>query len=257
MKALTLVLCILAILGSAASGFFWWQIGETKTKLQADLAAEQSKATTLQTNLTQTTATLEQKQAQLAETDAALGDAKRGLTAAEARNVQIAREVDTLKKTIATKEEHERKLNTDLDALRRELVQTRLAAQVGSPEELEKAKQTIASLEARITQLQASPAAGGSGVSGTGADAAAQAAPSARAAAARVAQVGTRNAFVVLDLGVADGIKTGNKFIITRDGDTIAEAIVSEVKDTFAIAQVLPSSIKSTLKAGDTASYQN
>ena len=257
MKALTLVLCILALLGSAASGYLWWEIGNSKTKLQADLSAEQARAASLDTNLKQTAATLEQKQAQLAETDAALGDTKRSLTAAEARNVQVAREIDTLKKTLSTKEANEQKLNADLDSLRRELVQTRLAAQVGSPEEVEKYKQTIASLEARLTELQtgtgAGPAAGTPGAPA----APGKAALSERTAAARVAQVGSKNAFVVLDLGVSDGIAVGNKFLITRAGETIAESVISEVKDTFAIAQIAPSSIKTTLKAGDVATYQN
>lgn len=263
MKALTLVLCILAILGSAASGYFWYQIGETKTQLQADLSSANNRAETLQADLTQTKSTLEQRQAQLAETDAALGDAKRSLTAAEARNVQVTRELDTAKRAIATKEEAERKLNADLDQLRRELVQTRLAAQVGSPEELERAKQTIASLEARIAELQTSPAAGGSGAAvSRPATAAGQiAAPAAqlseRTAAAKVARVGSRNSFVVLELGAEDGIRVGNRFAITRDGETIAQSVISEVKDTFAIAQVVPTSIRSTLRAGDTASYQN
>jgi hypothetical protein len=256
MKALTLVLCILALLGSAASGYFYWQIGETKTQLQADLNAHQNRANKLADELTQTTTTLEQKNTQLAETDAALGDTKRNLTAAEARNVQISRDLATAKKNLATKEENERKLNADLDSLRRELVKTRLAAQVGSPEELEKAKQIIASLESRIAQLQASPAAGGTGIP-TAPVVAPRPVLSERTAAAKVARVGSRNAFVVLELGVDDGIQVGNQFAITRDGQTLAQSVISEVKESFAIAQVTPGSIKATLKAGDTATYQN
>jgi hypothetical protein len=76
-----------------------------------------------------------------------------------------------------------------------------------------------------------------------------------RTAAARVARVGSRNAFVVLDLGATDGVAVGNKFIIARVGELIAEAVISEVKDTFSIAQVIPSSIKAPLKAGDIATY--
>jgi Chromosome segregation ATPases len=256
MKALTLVLCILALLGSAASGFFWWQIGETKTLLQKELSAEQTRAAGLENDLSQTKASLEQTNAKLAETDAALGDTKRSLTAAEARNVQTTRELEAAKRTIAAKEEAERKLNADLDQLRRELVQTRLAAQVGSPEELEKARQTIASLESRIAELQGN-AAGASTTAADGSAAPAKPALSERTAAAKVAQVGSKNAFVVLELGTEDGISVGNKFAIKRAGDVIAESVISEVKETFAIAQVVPSSIKTTLKAGDIASYQD
>lgn len=261
MKSLTLILAVLALLGSAASGFFWWQIGDTKKQLQEQLSAEQSRASTLQGDLTRATEEKTALQTNLARTDGDLGDTKRSLTAAEARNVQLARETETLKRTITAKDESEKKLNADLDALRRELVQTRLAAQVGSPEEVEKYKQTIAGLEARINELQSGASASGGISSGTGtagstgAPAAGRPALSERAANARVAQVGPRNAFVVLELGAADGIVTGQKFVISRDGRNIAESLVSNVQDTYAIAQVVPSSIQTALQAGDTASF--
>ncbi|MBC8011419.1 MAG: hypothetical protein H7067_15150 [Burkholderiales bacterium] len=255
MKALTLALCILALLGSAASGYFWWEVGNTKETLKIDLAAEQMKATALQSNLTKTTEDLESTKGRLQTTDAELGDTKSKLTAAEARNVQISREVVTLKTAVAAKEKSEKTLNEELDTIRRDLVQARLAAQVGSPDEVERYKQTIASLESRLAEVQS----GGSGA-GTVAGASASATPGApalseRTAAARVAIVGTKNAFVILDLGVADGISVGNKFLITRTGETIAESTISEVKDTFAIAQIAPASIKTSLKAGDIATY--
>jgi hypothetical protein len=261
MKSLTLILAVLALLGSAASGFFWWQIGDTKKQLQEQLTAEQSRASTLQGDLTRTTEEKTALQTNLARTDGDLGDTKRSLTAAEARNVQLARETETLKRTVAAKDESEKKLTTDLDVLRRELVQSRLAAQVGSPEEVEKLKQTIAGLEARITELQSgAPVSGGvssaPGTAGsTGAPAAGQPVLSERAANARVAQVGPRNAFVVLELGTADGVVAGQKFVISRDGKNIAESLVSGVEDTYVIAQVVPSSIQTALQAGDTASF--
>jgi len=258
MKALTLVLCILALLGSAASGYFWYEIGNTKKELQSQLSSEQARASSLQGNLNEANETLEKTNAKLAETDAALGDTKRSLTAAEARNVQTARELDATKRSLAAKEEAEKKLNADLDTLRKELVQTRLAAQVGSPEDLELARKTISGLEARIAELQGlPPPAATTETAAAAPEVPAKPALSERTAAAKVAQVGVKNAFVVLDLGVADGITVGNKFIIKRGEDLIAESVISEVKDSFSIAQVVPGSIKTSLKAGDTASYQN
>lgn len=248
MKALTLVLCILALLGSGASGFFWWQIGNTKEELKQQLSSEQTRASSLQNNLNETNTQLEQKVAQLTQTDTELGDTKSKLTAAEARNVQISREIASLKTAYASKEESERKLTADVDALRRELVQTRLAAQVGNPEEIERYKQTIASLESRLGEIQGiTPAVAGAAASGP--------VRSERTAAARVAKVGTKNAFVILELGAADGIAAGNKFNLSRAGEVLAESVISEVKDTYAIAQIAPSSIKGALKEGDIASF--
>lgn len=252
MKALTLALCILALLGSAASGYFWWSIGNTKEQLRQDLASATTRADGLQTNLTKTNEELEGTKARLVAESAELGDTKSKLTAAEARNVQIAREVDTLKKSVAEKEQTEQALNTQLDTLRKDLVQARLAAQVGNPEETARYQQTITSLEARLAELS-----GAAPVAADGTPAApAKPAMSERTAAARVASVGTQNAFVVLELGTADGISAGNKFSITRAGEPVAESVISAVMDEYSIAQIVPASIKSTLKAGDIASYK-
>ncbi|MEN9841488.1 MAG: hypothetical protein RL376_1288 [Verrucomicrobiota bacterium] len=259
MKALTLVLCILALLGSAASGYFWWQIGDTKKQLQAKLETERAGAEALREDLAKANASRTAVQADLTRSDADLGDAKSRLTAAEARTIQVAREAETLKRSISEKEAAEKKLTSDLDELRRELVQTRLASQSGSPEEIEKYKQTIATLEARVIQLQSAAttasASSGSGESNVSAANPAQPELSARTAAARVAKVGRKNSFVVLELGTADGVAIGQKFLITRDGATIAESVISEVNAGYAIAQIAPSSIKTTLTAGDIATF--
>lgn len=261
MKALTLILAILAILGSAASGFFWWQIGDTKKQLQTELSASETKATNLEGDLTKAAEERTRLVTNLSRTDGELGDVKRSLTAAEARNVQIAREVETLKQSVAAKTAAEKKLNEDLDGLRRELVQTRLAAQVGNPEEVEQYKQTIATLEARVAELQAGPALGSrpgssftSSSSASGSPAASSVVVSERTASARIAQVGPRNAFVVLELGTADGITEGNRFNIVRDGKTIADATVSSVQASFVVAQIAPASIQAAPVPGDTAS---
>lgn len=266
MKAITLVLCILALLGSAASGYFWWQVGDTKKQLESKLQAETAAGAALREDLAKANAARTAVQADLTRSDSDLGDAKSRLTAAEARTIQVAREVESLKTAVSEKESAEKKLTADLDTLRRELVQTRLTSQTGSPEELEKYKQTIATLEAQVIQLQSSVSNASSGTSaGTGTSTGAstgesssnavQPQLSARTAAAEVAKVGRKNAFVILDLGTADGIIVGNKFKITRDGETIAESVISEVTQGYAIAQVVPSSIKSALTTGDTATF--
>jgi hypothetical protein len=248
MKALTLTLAILAILGSAASGFFYFEIGNTKKVLQSQLSAEQTRATNLKSDLDKTTEERDGLQTRLTATDGELGDTKSKLTASEARAVQSAREVTQLKAIVAKAEADTQKLNSDLAELRSELVKARLDAQVVSPEEIEKYKQTVAVLEAKIASLESGGAVASSNGGKTGAPL------SARTSAARVAAVGPKNAFVVLDLGTADGIVSGNKFVIARDGKLLADAVVSEVKDTYAIAQVTPSSIKESLSTGDIAS---
>jgi hypothetical protein len=249
MKALTLALCILALLGSAASGYFWWQIGESNKLLKEELSSEQTRAAGIQSRLSQTTEELDAEKAKLAASDAELGDTKTKLTTSEARNVQAAREIAGLKTSVAAQEATEKKLIGDLDTLRRELVQTRVAASVGNPEEVERYKQTIASLESRLNEL----------AGGQPAEVAANSVPSGpvlseRTAAARVASVGVKDAFVVLELNSSDGVSVGQKFTITRVGETLANATISNVTEAYAIAQISPVGLRGPLKTGDIAS---
>lgn len=253
MKALNLTLAILALLGSAASGFFYFQIGNTKTVLQNQLAAEKTTVAGLKSNLEQTTTERDTLQTRLTATDGELGDTKSKLTAAEARAVQAGRDLVQAKAIITKAEADTQKLNADLAALRREVVQARLDAQVANPEEIEKYKQTIVTLEAQLASIQGGGNTTGSTAAGASVGTA-KPALSARASAARVAAVGPKNAFVVLELGSADGVGVGQKFIIAREGQLVADATVSEVKDTYAIAQVNPTTIKSSLASGDVAS---
>ncbi len=252
MKAITLTLAILALLGSAASGFFYFQIGNTKVALQNQLSAEQTRAAGLKSNLDKTSEERDGLQTRLTATDGELGDTKSKLTASEARAVQAARESTQLKAIVAKAEVDTQKLNADLASLRRELVQARLDAEVANPAELEKYKQAVATLEAQLASVHGGTAPAGTSVGG----APAGTALSSRTSSARVAAVGPKSAFVVLELGTADGVSVGQKFLIARDGQILADATVSEVKDTYAIAQVNPTTTKGALAAGDVASIQ-
>jgi septal ring factor EnvC (AmiA/AmiB activator) len=252
MKAITLTLAILALLGSAASGFFYFQIGNTKVALQNQLSAEQTRAAGLKSNLDKTSEERDGLQTRLTATDGELGDTKSKLTASEARAVQAAREATQLKAMVAKAEADTQKLNADLASLRRELVQARLDAEVANPAELEKYKQAVATLEAQLASLTGVAAPAGPAIGGQ----AANPALSARTSAARVAAVGPKSAFVILELGTADGVTFGQKFLIARDGQVIADAIVSEVREANTIAQVNPATSKGALAAGDIATIQ-
>ena len=251
MKALTLSLAILAILGSAASGFFYFQIGNSKTLLQSELSTEQVRSTNLKSNLDKTSAERDELQTKLSSTDAELGDTKSKLTASEARSVQLNRDLTQVKGSAAKSEAEAQKLTAEVTQLRRDLVQARIEAQTGSPEEIEKYKQTIASLQSKLAVFQPE------GVTANPSDTASKPGQPTRAASgtSHVAVVGPKNSFVVLDIGSNSGIASGQKFIVARAGQVLAEAIVSEVKDTYAIAQVTPSSIKGSIAVGDIASY--
>lgn len=261
MKKLTLTLCVIAILGAAASAFFYIQIGNTKQDLNDQLTSEKSRATTLEADLTQAKEQAANLQQRLTQLDSELGDAKSRLSSSETRAVQINRDLTQVRSQLSTKDQAVAESQQQIEQLRSELVKARLNTTAGSPEEVEQYKQTIAALESRIQELQSSVSSGtvaGSTIATGGTSTAAgtpvtAGAPLPADFTTQVASVGPQNAFVVLSFGSNQGAQTGQSFTIVRDGEEIARAQVSEVKEGYAIAQVVPSSIKSALRAGDGA----
>jgi chromosome segregation ATPase len=254
MKSLTLALCVIAILGASASTFFYFQIGNTKEVLKQDVAAAQARSTELQGRLTESTAQGEVLQKRLAELDSDLGDAKSKATAAEGRAAQLTRDVAQVKNQLTAKTDSEQALNREIADLKREVAQAKLASAAASPEEIEAYKSSIATLQAKVTELEA----GRGTVAGSTSSSTSAAAPSISVGAtANVVSIGEKNAFVVLDIGTAQGVQVGQKLNVTRAANTVATAVVSSVQDAYSIAQINVGSIKGGLLKGDTATITN
>jgi hypothetical protein len=253
MKSLTLALCVIAILGSAASTFFYFQIGNTKEVLKQEVAKAESRATELQGRLTESTAQGEVLQKRVTELDSDLGDAKSKATSAEGKAAQLTRDVAQIKNQLTAKNDAEQALNREIADLKREVAQAKLASAAASPEEIENYKTTIASLQAKVTDLEAGrgTVAGSTGVAGSTTAAAVDSA--AVGSNAQVVSIGDKNGFVVLNIGTAQGVQVGQKINVTRESDTVATGVVSSVQDAYSIAQINVGSIKGGLLKGDTA----
>ena len=250
MKSLTLVLCVIALLGSAASTFFYFQIGDTKTKLEQQVALANGRTSDVQAKLTDANGQVDGLQKRLASMDSDLGDAKSKLTAADNRNVELARNIDQLTNQITAKDDAAKALNDEIAELKRDLAATKLAAVAASPEEIDNYKKTIATLQAHVTELETGKRGVIVNVDGTTQSAPA---PAVAGLSGQVVSVGAQNAFVVINLGAAQGVQANQKFTITRGNDTLATAQVSSVQGDYSIAQVITDSLKSALGKGDVA----
>ncbi len=249
MKSLTLVLCVVALLGSAASAFFYIKIGDTKTQLQQQVAQANTRTAELQAKLAEAGTQSEALQKRLAALDSDLGDAKSKITLSENRNVQLARDVDQLKNQITAKDDAAQALNTEIADLKSQIAKATLAAAAASPEEIERYKQTVATLQTRVTELEA--------IKSTAAVAAANGTSGGAKAAAglegKVVSVGNQNAFVVINLGSSQGVQVNSRFTVARGGTTLATAQVSSVEENYSIAQIAPDSLNGKLGKGDSA----
>ncbi|HTJ79776.1 MAG TPA: hypothetical protein VL357_12345 [Rariglobus sp.] len=247
MKSLTLVLCVIALLGSAASTFFYFQIGDTKTKLQQQVTLADNRTTDVQAKLSDANGQIDALQKRLASMDSDLGDAKSKLTSADNHSVELARNVDQLTNQVTAKEDAIKSLNEEVAGLKRDLGEAKLNAV--SPEEIDNYKKTIASLQDRVAELMAGK------TTVVAADGTSQvvAAPASAGLSGQVVSVGTQNAFVVLNLGSAQGVQVNQKFTITRGGNTLATAAVSSVEASYSIAQIATDSLRGDLGKGDIA----
>jgi len=104
MKKLTLTLSIVAILGAAASAWFYIQIGNTKQELSDKLAAETTRAADLDTELNKSKEQAANLQQRLTTLDSELGDTKSRLSSSEARSVQINRDLTQIRSQLEAKE---------------------------------------------------------------------------------------------------------------------------------------------------------
>lgn len=252
MKSLTLALCVIAILGSAASTFFYFQVGNTKELLKQDVVKAESRATELQGKLAESGAQGEVLQKRLAELDSDLGEAKSKVTTAESRSTQLTRDLAQLKNQLTAKTDAEQALNGEIAQLKREIAQAKLAASAASPEEVEAYKSNIASLQAKVTELESARSTVGG--KPTTAGGTVETGPAAAAGLkGEVVSIGAQNAFVVINAGSAQGVQTGQKIAITRGGAAVADAQVSSVQEGFSIAQIVSGSLRGGLAKGDVA----
>ena len=260
MKPLTLILCLIAILGSAASTFFYFQIDSAKEQLLQDSTLAATKTNHLKAQLNDAAVQGEVLQKRLAELDSELGEAKTKASAADSRSTQLGRETSQLRTQLAAKTESAQALATELIQVKRELSQAKLSASTASAEQSESDKTTIAVLQARITDLLAAAAkaplrsvkpartlraADGSLLP-----------PSADGISYQVVSIGANNAFVVINAGSALGIADKQNLVISRNGQTLAEAVISSCQEKFSIAQIVPRSLQGGLSKGDLATFE-
>lgn len=266
MKTITLVLSVLALLGAIASAGLFVLIGNTKEALQRDLAASESRASRLSGELTEATEKGESLQRQLNALDADLGETKTKLTAAEARSVQMSRDLNQTRTQLAARQEAEQALTRELATTKRELVESKLAiANAVSPEQAETYRNTIARLEESVGNLQKqiddmanTPVNTGGTALAMGAGGATSATLTAnRAMNARVVTVGPKNAFVILNYGATSGAALSQELLVRRGPEPVARVQISDVRENYSVAQVLPNSLQGSLQKGDAAMVVN
>lgn len=251
MHRLPLILCALALLGSGVSAVLFFRIGNSKQILEQRLADSSARAAKLDTDLAAANeragslaARATQLDSELATTRGTLDAARTQLAAAEARGAQLDREIGQTRSVLAFYEATANALSGDVAALQRDLAASRSSN--ASPE-------AVAGYKAAITELERQLATARNGAALPGTAGASTAVFASRAGRATVLTVGPDNAFVVLNFGAARGAQLGHRLTVSQGTNVVATVQISDLRENFSVAQVLPETLRGVLQKGDSA----
>jgi len=244
MNRLPIVLSVVAVLGSMLSAGLYFEIGNSKKILEMRLNDANARASRLEVDLgsaKEQTGALQSSMAALAsERDTLqLKSAK-----AETQLLERDRDLVQIKNVLSVYELTAQALANELSALRTDLDDARHSN--ASPEAVAGYKNTIAELERQLANARdgaALPTIAG----------AATAVFASRIGRATVMTVGPQSSFVVLNFGSLRGARLGQRFHVNQGTEVVATALISDVRDNFSIAQVLPETLRGALQKGDSA----
>ena len=251
MSRLSLLLCILAALGTAISARLYVRLSDAKQtlehrlgeaqlrigKLDTDLAAAHEQTGSLKAQLRSAEIAAEKTSATLRQTSALLDQA-------QSRVAQSGRDLAQTRSVLEFYELTARELSGELSALRQDLEDMR--ASHASPDAVQAYRTTITELERQL-------AAAGTGAVAPRGPAASTAVFTNRAGRATVLTVGAGNAFVVLNFGSVRGARLGQKLAVNQGTTEVATVLINDVRPNFSIAHVLPESLRGVLQKGDSA----
>ncbi|MGH7946021.1 MAG: hypothetical protein ACREH8_23885 [Opitutaceae bacterium] len=258
MHRLPLLLCAIALLGSALSAGLYLRIGNTRqvlelrladvgsraAKLERDLAASNQENGSLKAKLSGAASELAAAKGELGVMRSKLGDTAARVTVLDHEVTRAKSDLSAAKDVVAVYELTARALAAEVAALRQDLSDSRSSN--ASPEAVAAYKGTIAELERQLATARngaAAPAALG----------ASTAVFTSRAGRATILTVGPENAFVVLNFGSARGAQLGQKLAVNQGSDEVATVLISDVRTNFSVAQVLPDTLRGVLQKGDLA----
>ena len=249
MRNFTLFCCVIALAGATVAGILYFQIGDSKQRLYQELLEERARAEKLDANLSAARATEEGLRTTLFDLDAQLGQTKSTLLESQIKAHELHEVAELSRENLNREQELSGQLRTDLENLRLTLAdeRTRRASLVPTTD-ARRYRNAIAELESQVAQLESAlstlAAQNSTGDRTHHANHAEQ---------AQVMGVGPQNAFVVINFGQRHGALTGHVMTISRQHKPVAEVEISDVRENYSIAQVLPDSLSQNVRKGDLA----
>lgn len=249
MKGITLFLSLIAILAAGACGMLYVMAGNEKERLAAELDQINGQLAEARLRTGELLAERTELKNRSLAFETELNELKARNTTLEARNTQLTRDITQLRDQLGSRATTDQAAGRQIAELQRQLLEAQAAAttaaNTASAEQIASYQARIADLEAEVTTLRR-----GSAVT-SAID------PLANVPAnltANVIDVGPRAAFVVLDIGTRNGAAPSLEMVLRRGSVVIARVRLTEVKETYSVAHVLPRTGNGNVRPGDTAS---
>lgn len=250
MKGLSLLMSLLALLSASAATILFFLVGDHAGTLERQLAMARSDAARNQARTNDLTAERQTLAAAIAAFETELDALKARNTTLEARNAQLTREITQIRDQLGLHDRTDQTAADEVAELRRQLLEARTASAVtiGGSSSLQ-----VSALQARVAELERLLAAARQG-GDAGAPAADILAAVPADLAGNVIEVGPQAAFVVLDIGSRNGAVASLEMVVRHGATIVARVRLTDVRESYSIAHVVPESGAGSIRTGDIAS---
>lgn len=254
MNIASMILRILAILGAVAAAVMFWMIGNTKEQLESELEMTSNQLNETQSQLDNLNSKHAELTSQAEETAQDLEEARARASSLDNQLSQVRRELAEANKNLSDQEREAENLRTEAVRIRRELLEER-----NKVDELAGALESedVAAARARIKRLEEQLAATEGQIQGTTNEGGTESQTSGREEApavvlrGEVVEVGENAAYVLIDIGSAEGARPNSSIMIRRGPRFIARANITEVNEDTSVAEILPGAGR--IREGDLA----
>ena len=246
MRNLTLILCGVALAASLASGVMFFLIGNSKQILLMQLGETEAEVAMLTVDLESARTNAQSLTDRLHQVDAELGTTKNALDQSKFAQEQLTQNLALAETQRSTASAEAQQAHDELRQVQTELVAIRDQMAGSIPKEhAQRYRKIIADLESKVGDLENQLVSVKSSVDPT--------LIASRAYHAQVVQVGSRNAFVVINYRKSHGAIPNQRFEVKRGSDRLAIVEISDTTDNYSIAQVLAETLSGNLRKGDAA----
>jgi len=233
------VAAVVAVVLVAALAVLWWRESRANAQLETISTNLSRQLADARYEARQSTSSATDYREAAQQLDTQLGETKLRQTAADIKAEELIRRLSTTDEQLNKREQRIDGLLKEVERLKEVAGHAAPGAGPGGPrhdpaliERIKQLEDQVLNLLSRALQESSTPT------------------PTAPAGW-RVLRVGRTGSFVITDFGTRSGAAVGRRLVVTRGANVLGRVQISDVREDFSIAQVLPDTAKAQLQPGD------